>query len=115
VEGKGGFNKLVQKVRVGGPTVLYHGALAASAATFVGHYPWCVGVWGVGVWGVGVDAGGSIALGVPCPAVTLPVLTTRTAITHGCLRAWPVQSYQLAEPPPFCTAVLPAGSLCTTA
>lgn len=28
------------QVRVGGPTVLYHGALAASAATFVGHYPW---------------------------------------------------------------------------
>ena len=51
VEGKGGFNKLVQKVRVGGPTVLYHGALAASAATFVGHYPWCVGVWGCGGWG----------------------------------------------------------------
>ncbi|KAI7843418.1 hypothetical protein COHA_002896 [Chlorella ohadii] len=40
VEGKGGFTKLMQKVRVGGPTVLYHGALAASAATFVGHYPW---------------------------------------------------------------------------
>ncbi|EFN57148.1 hypothetical protein CHLNCDRAFT_30535 [Chlorella variabilis] len=40
VEGKGGFGKLVQKVRVGGPGVLYHGALAASAATFVGHYPW---------------------------------------------------------------------------
>lgn len=40
VEGKGGFSKLMQKVRVGGPTVLYHGALAASAATFVGHYPW---------------------------------------------------------------------------
>lgn len=40
VEGKGGFTKLVAKVRVGGPTVLYHGALAASAATFVGHYPW---------------------------------------------------------------------------
>lgn len=28
------------KVRKSGPTVLYHGALAASAATFVGHYPW---------------------------------------------------------------------------
>lgn len=42
VEGAGGFGKLVQKVRVGGPFVLWHGALAASAATFVGHYPWCV-------------------------------------------------------------------------
>ncbi|KAL4435632.1 hypothetical protein ABPG77_002595 [Micractinium sp. CCAP 211/92] len=40
VEGKGGFGKLLAKVRVGGPSVLYHGALAASAATFVGHYPW---------------------------------------------------------------------------
>ena len=39
VEGKGGFGKLVAKVRTGGPTVLYHGALAASGATFVGHYP----------------------------------------------------------------------------
>ncbi|KAI3434970.1 hypothetical protein D9Q98_003022 [Chlorella vulgaris] len=40
VEGKGGFQKLAAKVKVGGPGVLYHGALAASAATFVGHYPW---------------------------------------------------------------------------
>lgn len=40
VEGKNGFPALVAKVRAGGPTVLYHGALAASAATFAGHYPW---------------------------------------------------------------------------
>ncbi len=40
VEGKNGLNALFQKVRVGGPTVLYHGAVAASVATFVGHYPW---------------------------------------------------------------------------
>ncbi|KAG2439014.1 hypothetical protein HYH02_006542 [Chlamydomonas schloesseri] len=40
VEGKNGFAALVNKVKVGGPTVLYHGALAASVATFVGHYPW---------------------------------------------------------------------------
>jgi hypothetical protein len=40
VEGARGFPHLLEKVRVGGPTVLYHGALAASAATFVGHYPW---------------------------------------------------------------------------
>lgn len=31
---------LASKVKTGGPTVLYGGALAASAATFVGHYPW---------------------------------------------------------------------------
>ena len=30
VEGKGGFGKLVSKVRLGGPVVLFHGALAAS-------------------------------------------------------------------------------------
>lgn len=40
VEGKHGFPALVKKVKVGGPTVLYHGALAASSATLVGHYPW---------------------------------------------------------------------------
>jgi len=40
VEGQTGLNKLMDKVRIGGPGVLYHGALAASAATFVGHYPW---------------------------------------------------------------------------
>ncbi|EFJ40889.1 mitochondrial substrate carrier [Volvox carteri f. nagariensis] len=40
VEGKSGFKALVHKVQIGGPTVLFHGALAASAATFVGHYPW---------------------------------------------------------------------------
>lgn len=40
VEGANGFNALVSKVRIGGPTVLFHGALAASLATFVGHYPW---------------------------------------------------------------------------
>lgn len=40
VEGKHGFQALRTKVRTGGVPVLYHGALAASAATFVGHYPW---------------------------------------------------------------------------
>ncbi|KAF5829302.1 mitochondrial substrate carrier [Dunaliella salina] len=40
VEGKQGIPSLLRKVKNGGPTVLYHGALAASAATFVGHYPW---------------------------------------------------------------------------
>jgi hypothetical protein len=40
VEGKNGFPALVAKVKTGGVPVLYHGALAASAATFVGHYPW---------------------------------------------------------------------------
>ena len=36
VEGKAGFPALVSKVRTSGPTVLYHGAIAASVATFVG-------------------------------------------------------------------------------
>ncbi len=40
VEGASGLSSLGSKVKAGGPTVLYHGALAASAATFVGHYPW---------------------------------------------------------------------------
>ena len=40
VEGASGFASLMNKVKIGGPTVLFHGALAASLATFVGHYPW---------------------------------------------------------------------------
>lgn len=40
VEGSTGLAALMTKVKIGGPGVLYHGALAASAATFVGHYPW---------------------------------------------------------------------------
>ena len=35
-----GFTLLRQKMARHGPGVLYHGALAASAATFVGHFPW---------------------------------------------------------------------------
>jgi len=42
VEGKDGLQKLRAKVAVGGPRVLWHGALAASGATFVGHFPWFV-------------------------------------------------------------------------
>jgi len=40
VEGKDGFKLLRQKVSKGGPSVLYHGALAASGGTMVGHFPW---------------------------------------------------------------------------
>lgn len=40
VEGNNGLASLASKVGKSGPTVLYHGAVAASAATFVGHYPW---------------------------------------------------------------------------
>eukprot|EP00940_MAST-03C_sp_MAST-3C-sp2_P002129 g2129.t1 len=40
VEGKDGLQKLRQKVKVGGPRVLWHGAGGAVGATFVGHYPW---------------------------------------------------------------------------
>lgn len=42
VEGKAGLKLITTKVAKNGPTVLYHGALATSAATFVGHYPWFV-------------------------------------------------------------------------
>eukprot|EP00039_Didymoeca_costata_P027361 m.18274 g.18274 ORF g.18274 m.18274 type:complete len:497 (-) comp6262_c0_seq1:63-1553(-) len=40
VEGKDGLKKLMAKARTNGPTVFYHGAIGASAATFAGHYPW---------------------------------------------------------------------------
>ena len=40
VEGASGVTSLKTKVKLGGPTVLYHGALASAGATFVGHYPW---------------------------------------------------------------------------
>jgi len=40
VEGKEGLTKLRAKFAVGGVPVMFHGALATSAATFVGHYPW---------------------------------------------------------------------------
>lgn len=40
VEGKDGFNTLRQKLKIQGIPVLYHGSLAASLATFIGHYPW---------------------------------------------------------------------------
>mmetsp|Transcript_19142 Transcript_19142/g.38699 ORF Transcript_19142/g.38699 Transcript_19142/m.38699 type:complete len:305 (-) Transcript_19142:154-1068(-) len=40
VEGKGAIGKLFNKVRAGGPIVLWHGAFGAYGATLVGHYPW---------------------------------------------------------------------------
>ncbi len=40
VEGKQGLKILRNKIKLKGLPVMYYGALAASAATFVGHYPW---------------------------------------------------------------------------
>lgn len=40
VEGTQGLPLLRTKLRHGGPRVLFHGSMAASGATFVGHYPW---------------------------------------------------------------------------
>ncbi len=40
VEGQKGVPALMAKFRAHGPFVLWHGALGASVATFVGHYPW---------------------------------------------------------------------------
>eukprot|EP01065_Artemidia_motanka_P017570 TRINITY_DN2100_c4_g1_i1.p2 TRINITY_DN2100_c4_g1~~TRINITY_DN2100_c4_g1_i1.p2 ORF type:complete len:507 (+),score=159.08 TRINITY_DN2100_c4_g1_i1:91-1521(+) len=40
VEGKEGLAKLRAKRMQHGPLVFYHGAMGASVATFVGHYPW---------------------------------------------------------------------------
>ena len=36
----GSIKPVFAKVKASGPTVLYHGSLAAASATFVGHYPW---------------------------------------------------------------------------
>lgn len=36
----GKFSSVVDKVRGNGPLALYNGSIAASSATFVGHYPW---------------------------------------------------------------------------
>uniref|UniRef100_A0A7S0USL9 Mitochondrial carrier protein n=1 Tax=Polytomella parva TaxID=51329 RepID=A0A7S0USL9_9CHLO len=40
VEGDRALPMLASKIAKGGPGVLFHGALATSAATFAGHYPW---------------------------------------------------------------------------
>ena len=40
VEGAGGLKQIGDKVSSRGPLVLFHGALAAAAATAVGHFPW---------------------------------------------------------------------------
>ena len=37
---QGSIAPVFTKVKASGPTVLYHGSLAAASATFVGHYPW---------------------------------------------------------------------------
>ena len=42
VEGKDGITKLMSKFKTTGPSVFFHGSLAAAAATFVGHYPVCL-------------------------------------------------------------------------
>ncbi len=60
VEGKDALAHLAGKVRTSGPGVLYHGALAASAATFVGHYPWFATVRaGAGAGRGGAGRGGA--------------------------------------------------------
>ena len=40
VEGQEAVSKLRNKLRTQGGSVLYHGSLAAAAATAVGHFPW---------------------------------------------------------------------------
>ena len=40
VEGKDGMSKLYTKFKAIGPSAFFQGSIAASAATFVGHYPW---------------------------------------------------------------------------
>jgi len=40
VEGQKGWPNLYTKIQRNGPSVLYHGSVASSVATFAGHYPW---------------------------------------------------------------------------
>ena len=40
VEGRHGVPALITKCRASGPSVLFHGALAASGSTFVAHFTW---------------------------------------------------------------------------
>lgn len=40
VEGAQGLTVLRNRMAAGGPTVLYHGAIATYSATLVGHFPW---------------------------------------------------------------------------
>jgi len=40
VEGKTGLQVIATKYTKGGAPVFFHGSVATSAATFVGHYPW---------------------------------------------------------------------------
>ena len=35
----GKFSAVTDKIKVGGPLILYNGSIAAASATFVGHYP----------------------------------------------------------------------------
>jgi hypothetical protein len=40
VEGAKGLPMIYNKIKLGGPRVLFHGASASALATLVGHYPW---------------------------------------------------------------------------
>ena len=40
VEGKNGLKSLGRKIRLGGPSTLFHGSIGAASATAAGHYPW---------------------------------------------------------------------------
>ena len=40
VDGRDGLKQLMARWRDGGSSVLFRGAVASSAATFVSHYPW---------------------------------------------------------------------------
>ena len=40
VHGSEGISNLKYKLKTKGPSILYHGSIASSTATLVGHYPW---------------------------------------------------------------------------
>lgn len=40
VEGKKGIPLLKNKLKIGGPSIFYHGSMGAFGATYMGHFPW---------------------------------------------------------------------------
>jgi hypothetical protein len=40
IEGKNALPLLSKKIKLGGPSVLYHGSFGAFSATYSGHFPW---------------------------------------------------------------------------
>eukprot|EP00978_Attheya_sp_CCMP212_P011612 scaffold28743_cov45-Attheya_sp.AAC.2 len=77
---QGNFAAVVTKVKAGGPTVLYHGSLAAASATFVGHYPWTPN-WASSVDGLfSVSARLPLVTHAPTPSVSSRIWRNRSHV-----------------------------------